>query len=106
MSTELEPSDEERLWQVLALIPSGRISSYGRLAKQIGLLRGARRVGRMLGSLPARTRLPWHRVVRASGELALPPQTGSGYTQVQRLRAEGVEVRGGRVRGPARYFWP
>ena len=96
---------KQMLWQVLASIPPGRVSSYGRLAQLAGLGRGARLVGRWLGQLPEGTSLPWHRVLNSQGQLSLPPDSASGQEQYQRLMAEGVIIRNRRV-SMARYGWP
>ncbi|MGH8030681.1 MAG: hypothetical protein ACREO3_12200, partial [Arenimonas sp.] len=45
------------------------------------------------------TTLPWHRVLRSDGRIAFPPDSPDFTEQVQRLRAEGVVVDKGRVRG-------
>ena len=44
--------------------------------------------------------LPWHRILRSDGRIAFPPDSTGYLEQAQRLRAEGVEVRNGRVRMP------
>lgn len=95
----------QALWQVLASIPSGRVSSYGKLAELAGLGRGARLVGRWLGQLPDDTRLPWHRVLNSQGQLSLPADSHAGQEQYQRLMAEGVIIRNRRV-NMARFGWP
>lgn len=95
----------EAVWQVLAAIPPGRVTSYGQLARMAGLGRGARLVGRWLGQLPDDTRLPWHRVLNSQGQLSLPADHPAGRAQLQRLLAEGVVVRNRRV-SMARYGWP
>jgi methylated-DNA-protein-cysteine methyltransferase-like protein len=58
---------------------------------------GARQTARVLHSLSQKEGLPWHRVVRADGAIALEP--GSGLElQAALLRAEGVEVsKDGRI---------
>ncbi|EZQ19004.1 DNA base-flipping protein YbaZ [Halopseudomonas bauzanensis] len=100
------PDDRKQmLWQVLAAIPPGRVTSYGRLAQLAGLGRGARLVGRWLGQLPDGTTLPWHRVLNSQGQLSLPPDSPSGQEQYQRLMAEGVIIRNRRV-NMARFGWP
>jgi len=53
-------------------------------------------VARLL-SENADPRLPWHRVLRSDGRIAFPPDHAAFAEQSQRLRAEGVEVRNGRV---------
>src|SRR5690606_35252387 len=83
----------EAVWQVLAAIPPGRVTSYGQLARMAGLGRGARLVGRWLGQLPDDTRLPWHRVLNSQGQLSLPADHPAGREQLQRLLAEGAVVR-------------
>lgn len=85
----------ERIWHVVANIPAGCVATYGQVAELAGLPGGARQVGRALSSLPAQTRLPWQRVVRASGASALPG--AAGERQLARLRAEGVALAGDKV---------
>ena len=99
---DAEFSKTERIWQVVASIPSGHVASYGQIAKMAGLPGYARFVGTTLGKLPRDTRLPWHRVVNA--KLAIAPR-GSGrmLEQKRRLRDEGVSFKGDRAR-PA-YHW-
>lgn len=95
----------EAVWQVLAAIPQGRVTSYGRLAQLAGLGRGARLVGRWLSQLPDDTRLPWHRVLKSQGQLSLPADHPAGREQLKRLLAEGVVVRNHRVNMTC-YGWP
>ena len=92
-----EVSKAERIWQVVVSIPTGSVASYGQIAKLAGLPGYARFVGTTLGKLPRDTPLPWHRVVNAS--LAIAPR-GSGrmFEQKRRLRDEGVNFKGNRVR--------
>lgn len=85
------------LYSALAQVPAGSVVSYGQLARLAGLGNAARWVGRSLGQLPDATSLPWHRVVTASGRLALGPDTPSGARQRARLRAEGVQLVNDRV---------
>lgn len=78
-------------------IPAGSASSYGAVASAAGFPGRARLVARILSEgEPAG--LPWHRVVRASGQIAFPEDSSQFAEQVQRLRAEGIEVRAGRVK--------
>ncbi|RLQ23696.1 methylated-DNA--[protein]-cysteine S-methyltransferase [Seongchinamella sediminis] len=86
----MEPDINQRIWQVVALIPAGKVATYGDVAAQAGLARGARRVGRALKMLPGDTRIPWHRVLNAQGRISLPAGSASQYTQRERLEAEGV----------------
>lgn len=86
-----------RVYAAIAAIPRGRVASYGAIAARAGLPGRARLVGKLLGETPAGMELPWHRVLRASGQIALPPGSRGFREQCRRLRAEGIEVRNGRV---------
>ena len=91
-----EATARDRIRLVVASIPVGRVTSYGEVATFAGLPRRARLVGQVLASLPADSRLPWHRVLRADGRIA--PRGGEGeHVQHVRLAAEGIVVRNGRV---------
>lgn len=75
-----------------ALVP-GDVVTYGEVAAEAGYPRAARAVGRLLATSGGAH--PWWRVVNAAGRLV----PGHEAEQERRLVAEGVEVRGGRVRG-------
>ncbi|WP_413722264.1 MGMT family protein [Sodalis sp. RH24] len=100
-----EPIDtfRQRVFQIVAAIPSGHIATYGDVARLAGSPRAARQVGGILSRLPAGSRLPWHRVVNRHGGISLP---GEGYErQRTALEAEGVEFgRGGNI-DLSRYRW-
>jgi len=99
-----EPTQTERICQVVASIPAGRVSSYGRVADLAGYPRGHRIAARVLARLPPGSRVPWHRVITANGRLAFPKGTESFRRQSSRLREEGVIVRAGKV-AMSRYLW-
>jgi methylated-DNA-protein-cysteine methyltransferase-like protein len=86
-----------RVYAAIAAIPRGRVASYGAIAARAGLPGRARLVGHLLGQTPDGVRLPWHRVLRASGHIALAPGSAGFRAQCRLLRAEGVEVKNGRV---------
>lgn len=84
----------EKVIDVILQIPSGRVASYGQIATIAGNHRGARQVGRLLHSMSAKYKLPWHRIVNAKGEIVV----FKADRQRQLLELEGVEVDGrGRV---------
>ena len=96
-------SPEARRAAILAAvraIPAGQVAGYGEVARRAGLAGRARLVARILaeGGVPG---LPWHRVLRSDGSVAFPPGSPGHEEQVQRLRAEGVRVEAGKVRGQA-----
>jgi methylated-DNA-protein-cysteine methyltransferase-like protein len=94
----------DRIANLVARIPAGSVASYGQVADLAGLPGRARLVGKVLRETPPDRPLPWHRVLRADGRIAFPPNSESGRRQADRLAEEGVEVRGGRV-DLARFGW-
>ena len=79
----------------IAQIPSGKVATYGQIAKYSGAPGAARAVGRSLRNLPKDTQIPWHRVLNARGEISIPHQ--SANIQRERLELEGVVFLKGRV---------
>lgn len=94
------PAEQARRHVLAAVraVPPGQVAGYGEIARRAGLPGRARLVARILsaGDEPG---LPWHRVLRSDGRIAFPPGSAGFDEQVQRLRAEGVRVEAGRVRG-------
>ncbi len=82
----------ERILAVLHSIGPGEVVSYGDIAADAGYPRQSRFVGRVLATTDAD--VPWWRVVNSAGRLV----PGNEREQSARLRAEGVEVRDGKVR--------
>lgn len=79
----------ERVWQVLAEIPAGRVTTYGDIAEYVGTRAAARTVGWALNAAVG-SGLPCHRVVNRYGAL-----TGARFFETpdvmeERLRSEGV----------------
>lgn len=91
----------ERILAVIRAIPAGQVMGYGEVAAQAGLPGRARLTARVLAG-NADPGLPWHRVLRADGRIAMPDGSRGWREQCQRLRAEGVPVENGRVRRPPR----
>ncbi len=81
----------QRMLDVVARIPVGRVATYGDVAARAGS-RSPRLAGFVLAQL-SDERHPWHRVLRANGT----PAPHLADEQLRRLRAEGVENVEGRV---------
>jgi len=85
------------VYAMTSLIPMGKVTTYGAIAKAIGSPRAARAVGNALGANTNPITIPCHRVVRADGSLG-GYSGGEGLTTKTKLLArEGVQVKAGRV---------
>lgn len=93
-----------RIWSVVCDIPPGKVASYGQVAGMAGLPRGARQVGRALGKVPPGQSVPWHRVLRSSGQLAFAAGSEEYRQQVALLARENVDASAGRV-DMKKYRW-
>ncbi len=91
MSEKSTSDSSRRIMAALRDIPSGEVSTYGEVARAAGLINGARQVVRLLHSSASAKGLPWHRVLRKDGSIALPK--GDGFElQMALLASEGVLV--------------
>jgi methylated-DNA-protein-cysteine methyltransferase-like protein len=102
---EHEADINPRIWQVIALIPAGKIATYGDVALHAGLGRGARRVARALRLLPEGSSIPWHRVINAQGRISIPTGSASRYIQRERLEAEGVVFKANKSVDLSKFRW-
>jgi methylated-DNA-protein-cysteine methyltransferase related protein len=96
-NTTVLKSKQQRIEEAVRALPHGSVHAYGDVAVRAGLPGCARLVARVLSQSDAAD-LPWHRVVRASGQIAFPAGSPLFLEQARRLRAEGVAVQGGRVK--------
>jgi methylated-DNA-protein-cysteine methyltransferase-like protein len=102
---DYDPDINHRIWQVVALIPCGKVATYGDVAKHAGMPGAARRVGMALRSLPRETIIPWHRVIGAGGKISLPHDSVSHQAQRRRLEEEGVSFRPGNRLDMNKHRW-
>jgi len=95
---------EQSLYAMLMALPTGKLCSYGELAKRSGYPNYARHVGKTLSNLPKDSKLPWHRVVNSQGKISL---SGDRFLkQKQRLEAEGITINEkGKVVNFKHYLW-
>ena len=102
----MPPSDTyTKIYALIRRIPSGRVASYGQIARLAGVPRGARQVGYALHALRDGTTVPWHRVVNAGGTISRRTVPGSELTQRMLLEAEGVYFDLNNRVDLARYGW-
>lgn len=94
----------ERIYETIRDIPCGCVASYGQIAEIAGIPRGARQVGWALRHAPGGCKLPWHRVITASGKIAFEAGSAQYEKQKKLLLREDVAVVAGRI-DMRRYRW-
>jgi methylated-DNA-protein-cysteine methyltransferase related protein len=88
--TAVTDADIELVRALVAMIPAGKVATYGDIASAAGLS-SPRTVGWIMRTDSAD--LPWHRVIRSSGR----PARHLATRQFELLRAEGVLAVDGKV---------
>lgn len=92
------------IYQVVKLIPEGRVSSYGAIAQYLGTKSGARLVGWAMNACHNMPDVPAHRVVNRNGMLTGKHHFGGNVMQ-ERLEAEGVKVENDKIVDFDKHYW-
>ena len=95
----------QKVYEVVKMIPSGRVSTYGLIAKYLGSAKSSRVVGYAMNASHQNSDIPAHRVVNRLGIL-----TGkhhfSGITLMKNLlESEGVKIQNDRVLNFKKVVW-
>ena len=85
------------MYALTSQIPHGKVLGYGHVAALIGKPRHARHVGNALKALPLHSNVPWWRVIRSDGTIAMQGDILRGPLQIKHLSAELVSFRGEKV---------
>ncbi len=96
----------EQVYQVVRLIPYGRVTNYGAIARYLGSAQSSRMIGWALNACHTLTEMiPAHRVVNRNGLLTGKVHFGGSDTMQQLLESEGIEVENNRVVRFKELFW-
>ena len=95
----------EQIWAVIRQIPRSCVATYGQISARVlsqtaSTERGrctARLVGYALHGLPAKSNVPWHRVINAQGRISFPPRSAAYRRQREKIEREGVVFLRGRI---------
>jgi len=97
---------QEDVYKIVRLIPKGRATSYGAIAKAVGAARSARLVGTIVGkSYDQVIPVPAHRVVNRNGLLTGKHHFGSANEMADLLAGEGVKVENDKIINFKEVFW-
>lgn len=91
------------VYEVVKLIPRGRVTSYGAIATYLGTKMSARMVGWAMNAAPAG--VPAHRVVNRNGLLTGKHHFATPDTMQQMLEKEGIQVVNDQIVDFKRHFW-
>lgn len=96
----------ESVWEVVALIPCGKVTSYGAIASYLSTPKAARMVGwAMNASHAARLSIPAHRVVNRLGILSGKQHFGQLDLMETLLRNEGIIIEEDKIVNFEEKFW-
>lgn len=94
----------DKVYQVARLIPFGRVTSYGAIAKYLGTARSARMVGYAMNGSKGKD-VPAHRVVNRKGLLTGKHHFDGTNLMQQLLESEGVKVVDNQIQNFENVFW-
>ena len=84
-----------QVYKKLLQVPEGKITTYGDLAKAVGITNGQRVIGNIMKKNPFPAIVPCHRVVQSNGEIG-------GYAYGKKVKSnmlsnEGIKIQNGKI---------
>ncbi len=86
---------EQQVYKKLTEVPQGKVTTYGELAKAVGLKNGQRIIGQIMKKNPYPAIIPCHRVVNSDGKVG-----GYAYgedVKTNMLQKEGIKIQNGKI---------
>ena len=86
---------EQQVYKKLSEVPQGKVTTYGELAKAVGLKNGQRIIGQIMKKNPYPVIIPCHRVVKSDGKVG-----GYAYGEAIKssmLKKEGIKIQDGKI---------
>ncbi|MCX8148555.1 MGMT family protein [Thermaurantimonas aggregans] len=93
------------VWDVVRLIPPGRVTTYGHIAEYLGAKGSARLVGYAMNASHSQPDVPAHRVVNRKGLLTGKHHFGHPERMQQLLEAEGLIVQNDQIVDFEKHLW-
>lgn len=101
-----QPGFYQDVWEVVRLIPKGRVSSYGAIANYLGTKMSARMVGWAMNAAHyAKPAVPAHRVVNRNGMLSGKMHFATPTSMQELLEKEKIKVKDDVVVDFGKLFW-
>lgn len=95
----------DQVYQVVRLIPKGRATSYGAIAKYLGAAKSSRVVGYAMNASHSMGDVPAHRVVNRNGLLTGKMHFETPDKMQNLLEAEGIKVKDNQIQDFEKVFW-
>ena len=86
---------DKKIYKKLLEVPKGKVTTYGELAKAVGMMNGQRAVGRVMNKNPYPAIIPCHRVINSDGKIG-------GYAYGEEVKSnmltkEGIKIKDGKI---------
>ena len=86
---------EDKVYKKLLEVPRGMVTTYGELARAVGLKNGQRAIGRIMNKNPYPAIVPCHRVINSNGKIG-------GYAWGEKIKTnmllkEGIKIKNGKI---------
>jgi methylated-DNA-protein-cysteine methyltransferase-like protein len=94
-----------QVYEVVKLIPRGRVTSYGAIGQYLGLKSSARMVGWAMNAAHVIKTVPAHRVLNRNGVLTGKHHFETPTTMKKLLEAEGIKIKKDQVQEFEKVFW-
>ena len=95
----------QNVFAVVRLIPKGRVTNYGAIAKYLGSARSSRMVGWAMNAAHSQKDVPAHRVVNRNGELTGKIHFATPFLMQELLEKEGIIVVKDKIKDFQKYYW-
>ncbi len=96
----------DSVYQVVRLIPKGRVTSYGAIAKYLGAAGSSRIVGYAMNAAHnQKPKVPAHRVVNRNGELTGKHHFATPYQMQELLEKEKIKVINDKIIDFKKLYW-
>jgi len=97
--------DFNEVYEIVKLIPKGRVTSYGAIAAYLGMKSGARMVGWAMNAVHEFKNVPAHRVLNRNGLLTGKMHFTTPTKMQELLEKEGIKVKEDQVQNFDNVFW-
>ena len=95
----------QKVYKVVKMIPSGRVSTYGLIAKYLGSTKSSRVIGYAMNASHQNSEIPAHRVVNRVGLLSGKHHFSGTTLMKDLLESEGVKIQNDRVVNFKKVVW-